>query len=71
MTMLPAYTYRHNTTRDLLAPFEVSDDFVFSTEEACREFVARCLDHLAPEYVIVEGEWADGTFTGIAVTLSP
>lgn len=67
----PVYTYRHNTARDLLAPFEVGADFVFPTEEKCREFVERCLDDFALEYVVVEGTWGDGIFTGIAVTLVP
>lgn len=61
------YTYRHNTVRDPLTPFTVRANFVFPSTEACRKFVAQCLDDKAPEYVVVEGAWDNGTFTGARV----
>lgn len=61
------YTYRHNTCRDLLEPFKASADFVFASADECRVFVDRCLDNQAPDYVVIEGEWAEGLFIGSRV----
>lgn len=58
------YTYRHKTAFDMLGTFKVSSDFVFSSAEECRAFVDRCLDDQAPDYVVIQGEWAEGLFTG-------
>lgn len=61
------YTYRHNTVRDPLTPFKVSADFVFATAEDCRAFVYRCLDDMAKDYIVIEGEWSEGLFIGARV----
>lgn len=61
------YTYRHNSTRDPLFPFAIDPDYLFRSADDCRGFVERCLDEHAHEYVIVEGEWSLGIFTGARV----
>lgn len=61
------YAYRHNTVRNLLEPFKVSEDFTFDSAPGCRAFVDRCLDDKAHDYVVIEGEWAEGLFIGSRV----
>lgn len=61
------YTYRHNTCSDPLEPFKTGADFVFESAEDCRAFVDRCLDDMAPGYVVIEGDWSEGIFTGSRV----
>ena len=63
------YTYRHNTCHDLLAPFKVDAIYVFDSADAASTFVDRCLDGMAPDYVVIEGEWSEGFFIGSRVVV--
>lgn len=40
---------------------------MFESAEECRAFVDRCLDGMAPDYVVIEGEWSEGFFAGSRV----
>ena len=58
------FTYRHNSVSNPLSAFKVDEIYVFPTADAYQDFVDKCLDHMASEYLVLEGTWTDGRFTG-------